>query len=341
MSPYRAAMPLRTLLGYEPRSVSRQSQQDYGGQFVSFSPVRQVMATNKKRYQAPMARVKKLPPIDEESSGIGSPRPIMRRREATVRRLPKRIFSLDDFDDVETDYKPPQPVRHKPTMAVRPMSRDMRRSPVDDLKKDYQKYIIKQPQRPVSPKDVNHTIVDGLVADYLHYARYGHVIPVYEGTSSSTCPCCTDRNRQNVRTLLGFPKDFVPQQPTKYDQKSTVKNSKVEKELYSSSSLYPNSMYASLQRQRERNEPSAEERKRMHVAEQSRRGAWLNYQPLPYATNYLNPEFNRPAELNSLYDVESHNAHLYTKHKVLEADSNFDLAMSKLNDYGYDRRYTY
>lgn len=330
-------MPLRTLLGYEPRSVSRQSQ-DY----AVYTPVRQVMATNKKRYQAPMARVKKLPPIDEESSGIGSPRPVMRRpTEATVRRLPKKVFSFDELDD-DAFMQRQRPVTKKPTLAVRPMSRDRRRSPVEDFMKDFEKpQKLQHPYPVVSPKDVNHTIVDGLVADYLHYARYGHVIPVYEGTSSNTCPCCTDRNRQNVRTLLGFPKNFgLMEQPTKYDQRSTVKTAKVEKELESDSSMFPNSMYASLNRQKvRRQEPTPEEKRMKYIAEQSRRGPWVNYQPLPYATNYLNPEFNRPAELNSLYDIESHNSHLYTKHKVLEADTNFDYAMSKLNNYSADGRY--
>jgi len=72
------------------------------------------------------------------------------------------------------------------------------------------------------------------------------------------------------------------------------------------------------------------------IADESRKGAWVNYQPLPYATNYLNPEFNRPAELNSLYNAESHNANLYMKHKVLEANSNFDNAMSKLGGFRFD-----
>jgi hypothetical protein len=46
------------------------------------------------------------------------------------------------------------------------------------------------------------TLVDGLVDDYLHYAQYGHIIPVYEGTGTLSCSCCTDRNRENVRTIL-------------------------------------------------------------------------------------------------------------------------------------------
>lgn len=324
-------MPLRTLLGYEPRTFSRQNL-DYGAGLSS--PVRQVMATKKKRYQAPMARVKKLPPIDEESSAAGSPRPAaIRRQTATVRRLPRTVFNFDDLDDPFPSRPPP--VREKPTMAVRPISRKHQRSPVDEPKKEFQK-----PFRPdITPKDVNHSIVDGLVADYLHYARYGHVIPVYEGSSSNTCPCCTDRNRQNVRTLLGFPKDYSVAAPTKYDKKSTVKNFKAE-ESDSGGMMYPNSMYARLQRQKaQRTEPTPEEVQRNKIAEQSRRGAWMNYQPLPYATNYLNPEFNRPAELNSLYDIESHNANLYMKQKILEADSNFDFAMTKLNGMRFDQRY--
>lgn len=50
-------------------------------------------------------------------------------------------------------------------------------------------------------------LVDNMVADYLCNNNYGHVIPVYEGTGISTCACCTNRNRENVRNSLGLPPD--------------------------------------------------------------------------------------------------------------------------------------
>jgi hypothetical protein len=64
----------------------------------------------------------------------------------------------------------------------------------------------KEPITNINPHiNSQRTLVDGLVADYLHYAQYGHIIPVYEGTGTLSCSCCTDRNRENVRTMLGFP----------------------------------------------------------------------------------------------------------------------------------------
>lgn len=325
-------MPLRTLLGYEPKAVRQ--REDFGAQFITFAPVRAVMASNKQKYQAPMARVKKLPPIDEEGAGTPYPTP---RQNVSIRRVPKSVFREDD------EFFPrSSPIRSKPMLPVQPIRRERAPSPpplddyVHEPKKDFHKHV------PLSPMDVNHTIVDGLVADYLHVSRYGHVIPVYEGTSESTCPCCTDRNRQNVRTLLGFPKDIVTDTPAKYDQKSSIKHSKKgEKESSSSTetSLYPNSLYAQMQRQKAQKHALTPEEKRLHhLANASRKQTWMNYQPLPYATNYLNPALSRPSELNSLlYDTGANPTQQYMTHKVLEANTNYDTAMNRLSGYTYGR----
>ncbi|KAL4235917.1 hypothetical protein ACF0H5_004307 [Mactra antiquata] len=242
------------------------------------------------------------------------------------------------FDD-EDSFSKPSPIKSRPVIQVQPIPR-VKTPPSPPPLEKYE--VKKDPVPPqvdyhqLSPKDVNHTLVDGLVADYLHYARYGHVIPVYEGTSSSTCPCCTDRNRQNVRSLLGFPKDVrESQKPTKYDHKSSIRHSKHDEELNSDTMMYPNSMYAHMQRQKAQKEPTAEEKRLQKIAEQLHKGAWMNYQPLPYATNYLNPEFNRPVELNhTLYDTDARGAQSFMRYRVLEADSNYDSAMNKLSNYG-------
>lgn len=327
-------MPLRTLLGYEPKNV--RPRQDYGGQFISFKPASRVMATRKQKYQAPMARVKKLPPIDEESgTPFATPRP---HQSVSIRRVPKSTFH-------EEDEFPPRfsPVKSKPVLPVQPMLR-REKVPSPPPLKDY----IFEPTKPevrnapqnLTPKDVNHTLVDGLVADYLHYARYGHVIPVYEGSSPTSCPCCTDRNRQNVRTLLGFPKNMAVEAPapTKYDPKSSIKNLKKDDEIDNDSSVFPNSLYAQMQRQKaQRKEPTPEEKRLKKLAEESHRQTWMNYQPLPYATNYLNPEFNRPSEMKTLlYESDPYSSYGFMKSRVLEADSNFDSAMNKLSGYTYN-----
>ena len=325
-------MPLRTLLGYEPRNIP--SRESFGGNFISFAPNRGVMATKKQKYQAPMARVKKLPPIDEENAN--TPRPVPRNtKNVSIRRVPKSVFESDDEVFPRTS-----PVKQRPILHVQPVPRAASPPPID-------KYI-QEPKKAIpihydlSPKDVNHTIVDGLVADYLHYARYGHVIPVYEGTSSMSCPCCTDRNRQNVRSLLGFPKGIAAgaptkheHVPTKYDHKSSIKNLKMDEELGKDATMYPNSLYAEMQRRKaQKKEPSPEEKRLQQVVHESRRQGWMNYQPLPYATNYLNPEFNRPSEMNTvIYDTNTSANQGYMKYQVLEADTNYDSAMNKLSGY--------
>jgi hypothetical protein len=46
----------------------------------------------------------------------------------------------------------------------------------------------KEPITNIKPHiNPQRTLVDGLVADYLHYAQYGHIIPVYEGTGTLSC----------------------------------------------------------------------------------------------------------------------------------------------------------
>ncbi|KAH3696915.1 uncharacterized protein LOC127861399 isoform X1 [Dreissena polymorpha] len=331
-------MPLRTLLGYEPRSISR--QQDYGGRFFSMTPVQGVMATNKNRLKAPMARVKKLPVINEEDSVLSSP---AFKPQPTIQRVRRNVFSDDinagDDDDRDKHFSRLSPLRSRPVVPVQPVRRERAPSPVESQKPKKEVFKMQMSSH-LTPKDLNHTLVDGLVADYLHYSRYGHVIPVYEGSSATSCPCCTDRNRQNVRTLLGFPNHVLKPvhtthalAPTKYDHKSAIKPTK-DDELKADTTLFPNSMYANLQRQRaHRKEPSPEEIRLKQLANQSHRQTWMNYQPLPYATNYLNPEFNRPTAVSAMRDLHARNRDNYMKYQVLEADTQYDQAMTKLGGY--------
>jgi len=298
-----------------------------------------------------MARVQKLPPINEEGDGGGGgPLATPRRRQlASIHRLPKDVFTGTDDDDGERFFTRRSPMKNVPIVPVQPVRR-VKTPPTPPEPKKPQKELFKmQMTNHLSPKDVNHTLIDGLVADYLHYSRYGHVIPVYEGTSATSCPCCTDRNRQNVRSLLGFPKnvtDTTPAHaptrydrrtnvpalaPTKYDAKSRLYEE--EGELKGDATLYPNSLYA-LERRRKvkQKEPTQEEQRLQRLAAESHRKPWMTYQPLPYATNYLNPEFNRPSVVNA---QESGRPGGYTamRHQVLEADSNYDAAMARLGGY--------
>ena len=316
------ASSLRLLLGYDPkelksRAESRQKTATAEGRRTSLSFVSTInvpMASKRPPYQVPMGKVKKLPPISEESSPRNSPRPTL--AHVTLRRLPK---------DRKNPFKP---TTSKPVIPVKPQPR----------KKEFSDFSPPPSPRRVlepapSPADVQHTLVDGLVADYLHYARYGHVIPMYEGTGVTTCPCCIDRNRQNVRTLLGFPNDIKdpPRKkplPQKYDKDSNIE--KTGRSVQRSDTvIFPNSMYAKEKRD-EKVEPTESEKKIHAIAQESQKRTWMNYQPLRHATNYLNPEFNRPAVVNNYLQERPSKDYNYIAGQVVEADSDYTHAMNKL-----------
>ncbi|XP_070195149.1 uncharacterized protein [Littorina saxatilis] len=61
-----------------------------------------------------------------------------------------------------------------------------------------------EPSKPppkVTPSNRYHDSVDQIVSDYLHFSKYGEVIPVSNGFAPNVCPCCMDRNRENVQML--------------------------------------------------------------------------------------------------------------------------------------------
>ena len=311
---------LRQLLGYDPKSIKPNSVTPR----VTPAPVPSAYNARmtSKKYQIPMSKVKRLPPISEEgSSPSHTPRPLP---NSGLKRLSKQQFKF-------------KPTTSKPVIPVKPTPRP---------KKSYQQFSPRpkdgntyDPAAPPEPLDINHTLVDGLVADYLHYARYAHVIPMYEGTSVSTCPCCTDRNRQNVRTLLGFPADVKEprkEPPRKYDSNSKIEP-KPESELTSETSMYPNSLYAK-QKKDEARIPSESDRKIHAIALEAQKRSWMSYQPLPYATNYLNPEFNRPDVLNNYFIERPSKDYNYIAGEVMVADSDYKDAMDRLERLSFGAR---
>lgn len=335
-------MPLRTLLGYDPRAVKTRA--DYGRQFLAFGPSKNsnLFAMKKTKYPGAMNRVKKLPPINEEGDGTprgtpaATPRVNLRNKpDMSIRRLPKKALTQRDLDDES------MPLKARPIIPVYPMRRETFNAPplspeIDDPKKPiiYEYTSKKRAPAPIvnkEPMDQNHTIIDGLVADYLHYARYGHVIPVYEGTSSTSCPCCTGRNRQNVRSLLGFSKP-PPEPPNKYDKMSHVT---ANADYESKHDDFPNSMYAKTKR-REVAETriSPREQHMRSLAHSSLKGSWMNYQPHPNASHYLNAEFNRPSVVqDSLYDSNPVEVQRTMANRIVEANSNYTQAMNRLESF--------
>ncbi|KAJ8310967.1 hypothetical protein KUTeg_011481 [Tegillarca granosa] len=150
-----------------------------------------------------------------------------------------------------------------------------------------------------SPRvEPNQTLIDGVVADYLHFARYGHIIPVYEGTSTTACPCCNERNKQNVQSLLG-----IPRKNATWSEAWKVPRDKSGEQTKHPMVLYP------------------------------RTG--LNYQPLTYAHNYLNPEFNRPTAVYNYYTDRAYDSgDPYVSNQIISADNRFDESMKRLHKYG-------
>ncbi|XP_061192753.1 uncharacterized protein LOC133200955 [Saccostrea echinata] len=273
------------------------------------------MATGKTR-QISVTRAQKLPPIREEtfSSRGGSAR-------ISVRPAAK-------YEVLRTSNDPPKP---RPTVHARPLPADRSQSPKERKSPRYQSPRSQAPPRPnlympLTPVDTTNTLVDGLVADYLHFAQYGHIIPLYEGSSNLTCPCCTDRNRENVRTLLGFPsteKSKVGHRHTndsKYggslsNDFSTGNHTKNYEPVYGGSlsdrTLVGGDRHRSMDR------------------------TWMNYQPLVHASNYLNPEFSRPSVLYN-YNVNQTSADdEHVRSQVLSADKQYELSMAKLEKYGF------
>lgn len=313
------ASSLRLLLGYDPKELKSRAetrQKSAEGKVTRLSLTSTInvpMASKRPPYQVSMGKVKRLPPISEEASPRNSPRPTL--AHVTLRRLPKNRNAFKP-----TTSKPVIPVKTQPKQ------------------KEFSDFSPPQtPRKRIepapSPADVKHTLVDGLVADYLHYARYGHVIPMYEGTGVTTCPCCVDRNRQNVRTLLGFPNDIKdpPRKkplPQKYDKDSNIEPT--GRSVHRSDTvIFPNSMYAK-EKQGQKIEPSESEKKLHAIAQESQKRTWMSYQPMRHATNYLNPEFNRPVVVNNYLQERPSKEYNYIAGQVVEADSDYTHAMNKL-----------
>ena len=326
------ASSLRLLLGYDPKELKSRAetrQKSAEGKVTPLSLTSTInvpMASKRPPYQVPMGKVKRLPPISEEASQSprNSPRPTL--AHVTLRRLPKNRNARNAFN----------PTTSKPVIPAKPKQKEF-----SDFSPPQTPTPRKRIEPAPAPADVKHTLVDGLVADYLHYARYGHVIPMYEGTGLTTCPCCIDRNRQNVRTLLGFPNDIKdpPRKkplPQKYDKNSSIESTG-SSVLRSDTVIFPNSMYA-REKQSERTEPTESEKKLHAIAQESQKRTWMSYQPMRHATNYLNPEFNRPFVVNNYLQERPSKEYNYIAGQVVEADSDYTHAMNKLERLAFGGR---
>lgn len=290
------------------------------------------MAASKSKYQVSVTKLHRLPPIREESMSARTPRSAGRPTQ-------------DGY--VTSDAKiTVQALQSKPTIHVRPLpgktTRKVQFEPNDSLSSRSETEILdsypktvyrdkpKEPLTNINPHINPHrTLVDGLVADYLHYAQYGHIIPVYEGTGSLSCACCTERNRENVRTMLGFPTN-----PTKHKPYNNI-GSKV---------IGPNPKpdtwltgFAKPVKDLEIPEPSPrfDSIYTDYGSKSTPRETWLDYQPKPYASTYANAEFNRPSVVYNHMRESNDNVRKYMTNEILEANTKYDDAMKKLEKFAF------
>lgn len=266
------------------------------------------MATGKTR-QVSVTRAQKLPPIREEtfSSRGGS---------ARISVKPQSKYEV-----LRTTSKSP---KLRPTVHARPLPADRSKSPKEQVSPQYRSPRNPAPAylAPMTPLDTTSTLVDGLVADYLHFARYGHIIPLYEGSSNLTCPCCTERNRENVRTLLGFPSN----QGGKKARHSDDPSQSGEFTHSHHGGLHPESSVSGATFNRK-----LVDGERQRAMDRS----WLNHQPLPYASNYLNPEFNRPAVVYNYNLNQKSPRDDFVRNEVNSASHQYELSMAKLEKFGF------
>lgn len=230
-----------------------------------------------------VTRAHKLPPIREESF----PGPSPRTPRVPISTVPKVPYSTVSKPVRATPPPPSNEPRanladlnetalSKPRIHVRPLPG----SGLDDDLPKLPKPSRQQLEMPRTPND-SHTLVDGLVADYLHYAAYGHIIPVYEGIGQLQCTCCNDRNRENVRNLLGLPSS----------DKKVLKHKKSQLGRLQPKFVPP----PQSKENQDVDEKAWEAPKKDYTKKVSwKNETWMKHQPLPSAVNFLNPEFNRP-----------------------------------------------
>ncbi|GFS15003.1 hypothetical protein ElyMa_006760300 [Elysia marginata] len=209
---------------------------------------------------------------------------------------------------------------------------------------------VQHPKPKMKPSERQYTAVDQVVADYLHYARYGQVMPVLYGDSTGmggagigggvgpggglSCACCVERNRDSTRRKLALqrgedlssldsaPKD-TPTEPK--DELSTPAAASAPKQV--SPRFANHGQY-----------PIAPANRHYMTEPNHAPMTWGHYQPAPNAGTFLNPEFNRPFVLQSAYEDADFFSKGYgrdTRHdrineEILNASSKFDLSMQKL-----------
>nr|KAG5705863.1 hypothetical protein BaRGS_030753 [Batillaria attramentaria] len=188
----------------------------------------------------------------------------------------------------------------------------------------------KKPPPKVTPGTRYHDNVEQVVADYLHFSRYGKVLPVTQGFAPLACPCCVDRNRENIQRIKERNRP-PPQEPDLTLEPGPETGS-------NDPEPGPSHAADGAPSPRRRDEPSPRRDPNGRGYDYGRSGgnfpsSWMEYQPLPYAHTYLNPEFNRAVLLQGYEeDRKQHDdaSAAYVSGRVLDANTKYDLAMDRL-----------
>lgn len=172
--------------------------------------------------------------------------------------------------------------------------------------------------------------VDQVVADYLHYAKYGQVMPVLYGGGTGVgsigtggglnCACCTDRNRESMKKKMALARgEDIFQEDNKTNLPDGTPHDTPHKGLTNISE-----------------EPSPRPQPAMRGPPPHAPQSWGYYQPTPYAGTFLNPEFNRPFVQRAVLEDDGRkerDQHDYINTRVLEANFKYEKNMEKLESH--------
>ncbi|XP_025109690.1 uncharacterized protein LOC112573481 [Pomacea canaliculata] len=176
--------------------------------------------------------------------------------------------------------------------------------------------------------------VEQVVAHYLHFSRYRQSLPITCGFAPLPCPCCSDRNRENLR-LKGHPLPNPVSEPslTKLDRDQNVDSATRSPRANLDDSSFNRGSPRQKQPQQHQNHRLQQSMPYEPSLNRTLMTSWMDYQPLLHARTYLNPEFNRPHLVREYEENRKHHedaSRAYVTNLVLNANAKYHQAMQKL-----------
>lgn len=173
-----------------------------------------------------------------------------------------------------------------------------------------------------------------MVAHYLHFSRYRQALPITCGFAPLPCPCCSDRNRENLR-LKGHPLPDPVSEPslTKLDRNQNMDGATRSPRANLDDSSFNRGSPRQKQPQQHQNHRLQQSMPYEPSLNRTFMTSWMDYQPLLHARTYLNPEFNRPHLVREYEENRKHHedaSRAYVTSLVLNANAKYHQAMQKL-----------